>query len=229
MRNLIATAALALAVSAGSAHAQNAVLTHYTKASVEKSLKAVGAANVQAVKVGQIDVIRFTAGQINYNLAFAVCDAPMKCRGLQMLIFFRQNQKPYQIAQVNSFNQRYAFAQAVLMPDGKLGLSRYVISDGGVTQNNLTENLKVFMAMPAQAAQHFGGAAGPGGGTEASAPPSAAATVMPAAMGVEVKDMMLLSGESQGNELQAISPETIIPIPGAKPAEAPAAGSKPAQ
>ncbi len=192
--------------------------THFTKDNVIAALTGLGVKDAKAGKQGTLETISFTHNKLSYALVFRLCDgAKGGCRGLLQVIFFRTNGKSYSTATMNSFNQSYAFAAASLVSGDKVALSRYLMSDGGMMPDNLKQNFKVFMEMPAELISHLSKA---GANLEAAAP-SAPVNAIPAielasdkatdsGAGAEIE---VLSGVSAGNELGALG------IPPAAPAK----------
>lgn len=81
-------------------------------------------------------------------IVLRVCNDKNKCRGLWFLSPMKQPNPPFTFEQLNSFNISHPYASVHLFDADLLTLSRYVITDGGVTSANLEENIRIFMKMP---------------------------------------------------------------------------------
>ncbi|MFO1187464.1 MAG: YbjN domain-containing protein [Alphaproteobacteria bacterium] len=79
-----------------------------------------------------------------------------QCYGLEYVAFFETPSK-YQTADaMNRGNMSAPFVKIMLMEDGKTILSRYVISDAGITRGNVLLNMLVFFAQASALAKAYG-------------------------------------------------------------------------
>ena len=87
-------------------------------------------------------------GGVRVRFRSTACDARGEgCKGLEMLAGFGPGRPmPYEqrLRLVNGFNARHAFAKAVVDPQGGFLLSRYEISDYGVSRGWLATSMTVF-------------------------------------------------------------------------------------
>ena len=161
--------ALLLAMLAGHAPAQPAppwnpkapengqLLPAFTLANVGSVLTAVGAryqrSGTDPAKPALLAV--FPNGR-KVLLSLASCDsAGGACKGLTIQSFWTKSATvpPERTADATArFNQRFAFAKALVLPDGRPSLERYLIADYGFVRGNLSVNLLVF----ADLAERFG-------------------------------------------------------------------------
>ena len=69
------------------------------------------------------------------------------CLDIQATTYFDKDPK-LTIAAVNSYNNKYISAQASVGPDGFVYLVRLFVVDGGVSEENIKVNMKIFMEAP---------------------------------------------------------------------------------
>ena len=152
---LVAAAFCAAGLSIAPGASADALITNFNKDNVEQALQGIGATNIQYTKDNEGDSTSFTHGGLNYVAFYHVCPPERGCLGLNMTVAFDAGATPYSAALANGFNIHRVFATAVVFPSGRLQLNRYVIADHGITQANLTENLRVFVGMPEQLKQYL--------------------------------------------------------------------------
>jgi hypothetical protein len=220
---LFSAFALTSAVAASAAaQAKPQYISHFTPAIVVKALTELGvkdaSASKQAVGGGQsVDVVRFSNGGLKHVALLAGCSAK-GCLGLQFLTMWGDEAaKSISRTALNSYNANYPFAKAFTGPNNTLAITRYTISDGGVSVDNLKSNIANF----ANASQNFIQIMAKSvGGTEASLKGDAAlvhagATVLPP----EVEGIIIELGASQGLNALSIQASPIPDAPASKPAQ----------
>jgi hypothetical protein len=79
------------------------------------------------------------------------CAEGRRCLGLEMqYVFSLPPGKTATLNSVNAFNRKYNFAKAHVSSDGMVRLTRYLISDYGISHGNLVSNVRNFVAMPSR-------------------------------------------------------------------------------
>lgn len=79
------------------------------------------------------------------------CAEGRRCLGLEMqYVFSLPPGKTATLNSVNAFNRKYNFAKAHVSSEGMVRLTRYLISDYGISYGNLVSNIRNFLAMPAR-------------------------------------------------------------------------------
>jgi hypothetical protein len=199
-----------------------AVITHYTPANVVKALTELGvtdaAARKQSIGNGQtVDVVSFSNGGLKHVGILTACSAP-GCLGIQFLTVWG-DQAGKQISRValNSYNANYIFGKGFIGPNSSLVYSRYTISDGGVSADNLKSNISNF----ANGSQTFIRALSSAPrGTEANAT-SGEANVHAASqnLSAEVEGVIMDLGTSQGLNALSIQSSPIPDAPASEPAQ----------
>lgn len=139
---LVAAAALCLGV--GPAHAQ-ALIKTFTPQNVTAAVMAAGATEISETTIndaqGATTAILFQANGLKHIAALEVCQVVAGgCLGLNLVTVWNDVANP-DLAVLNEFNVRYSFAKAMSGPN-TVALSRYAISDGGVTSAHVVENIK---------------------------------------------------------------------------------------
>jgi hypothetical protein len=147
------TVLLAAAVTAAAAFSTQAdaadVFSRLTSDRLTTMLKAAGATEIAATKPeAGVEVVTFNDGTGTVNLVLLECTAD-GCGTLQMSIVFDKDER-FTPAAINSFNATYLTAQAAIMSSGNVALMDLYVPAGGVTEENLQNNLAVFLTSPAQ-------------------------------------------------------------------------------
>lgn len=83
------------------------------------------------------------------------CKEPNQCYGLEYAAFFETPSKYATAEAMNRGNMSAPFVKIMLAEDGKTVLSRYVISDGGITRGNIFLNMMVFFGQASAIAEAF--------------------------------------------------------------------------
>ena len=145
-------AAFALAGSCAAtalAQSKTSNITHFTPAIVTKALTELGVKDAAARKQNmsggqQTDVVSFTNGGLKHVGVLTVCSA-QGCLGLQLMTVWGQEAgKAVSRIAVNEYNANYTFGKGFVGPGNALVYSRYAISDGGISVDNLKSNLANF-------------------------------------------------------------------------------------
>ncbi len=125
------------------------VFSRLTSERVTTMLKAAGATDITATKPeAGVEIVTFNDGNGAVNLVLLECTAD-GCGTLQMSIIFDKDDR-FTPAALNSFNAMYLTAQAATMSSGNVALMDLYVPAGGVTEENLKNNLAVFLTSPAQ-------------------------------------------------------------------------------
>jgi hypothetical protein len=175
--NGIWAAALSLAfVSAlgvAPAAAADPLITQFTTQNVSDVLKELGATEIKTVKGDDgTDSVSFTYDSGPFLFSIINCKkAP--CHDLQMAIFYEKD-AAFTPGFANTFNGKWLDATAIALADGTLMMNRLVIANGGVTKENLRENMSIFVNVPNLIADQLKAV------TTVSAPPAAGTTFQPA-------------------------------------------------
>ncbi len=122
------------------------VLPNFNFATVESVLTAIGARFERAGSAGRPALTVTFPNNRRAALIFGNCEA-QGCKSLSIQsIWLRPGNVPAdRLAQaVQRYNQRYAFARALMMGDGRPALHRYLTADFGFIRGNLAVNLLVF-------------------------------------------------------------------------------------
>jgi hypothetical protein len=159
MRKLLITAATAASIAVTSASAgiegeqrKATYLDHFSIENVTEVLQKVGATGISSgvTEDKKFSFVRFEFGGIGYIAILTACKETPRCAGL--LLGTALGASPTETVSfeaVNNFNDTLAFAKVTRTDDGKaVVLSRYVIADGGIADENLATNIAVFTALP---------------------------------------------------------------------------------
>jgi hypothetical protein len=93
----------------------------------------------------EVVTIRETDGA-DYDYVLSECTA-QGCPDLQMNMFFNKDDS-FNLGLVNSYNGKALNASAFLSPENRVYLVRHVVLQGGVTEENIKANIKIFLAAP---------------------------------------------------------------------------------
>jgi hypothetical protein len=148
MRWTILAAAAALAFTTTSAQAQS--IQHFTRADFERALVEAGATiTTTDPKAERID-FEFDGGVIADALLLACEDnvAKTKCLGSSMLATFEPEGRTREqvIEAINTYNYKENFGRAYLDEDGTISVRMYIISDGGITRSNYSNQIGLWFA-----------------------------------------------------------------------------------
>jgi hypothetical protein len=130
----------ALAAAPAAAQTINA----FTTQNVIQALTNIGVQGAQAGKIngpqGEGDVVRFEANGLKHVAALEVCNTGASgCLGLNLITVW-DGVPGVNVNILNEFNMSYSFGKAIGV-DQNMAVSRYVISDGGISLKNLQENI----------------------------------------------------------------------------------------
>jgi hypothetical protein len=123
------------------------LLPSFSYASVEPVLSAIGARHQRTGQPARPSIAVTFPNNRRAVLTFGSCNAAGSCKalGIQSVWPKLTNATPERTAQaVASFNQRYSFAKAFMLPDGRPALQRYLTADYGFIRGDLAVNLLVF-------------------------------------------------------------------------------------
>ncbi len=79
-----------------------------------------------------------------FNLLGTTCQSPDKtsdCKALVVRALFSPGETPYTNEQANILNNELAVSKATVLSDGRLQIDRLMIVTGGVTMQNLADNM----------------------------------------------------------------------------------------
>jgi hypothetical protein len=129
------------------------ILPNFSYATVEPVLDAIGARYQRGAQTNRPTIRVTLPNNRRAVLVFGSCNAAGACKALGIQSTWEKpSAAPERTAQaVAAFNQRYSFAKALVLPDGRPALQRYVTADYGFIRGNLAVNLLVF----ANQAQRF--------------------------------------------------------------------------
>jgi hypothetical protein len=149
-KTLLLAAAMTAGIAFSTTQAYAAdVFSRLTSERVTTMLKAAGATDITATKPeAGVEIVTFNDGNGAVNLVLLECTAD-GCGTLQMSIIFDKDDR-FTPAALNSFNAMYLTAQAATMSSGNVALMDLYVPAGGVTEENLKNNLAVFLTSPAQ-------------------------------------------------------------------------------
>lgn len=153
-----AAAALAVATAAASqgvappkwnpkAPENSQLLPAFSYATVEPVLNAIGARHQRGGQGARPSLVVTFSNNRRAVLTFGSCDTTGACTslGIQSTWTKIANSPPERVTKaIESFNQRYSFAKAFLLADGRPSLQRYLTADYGFVRGNLAVNLLVF-------------------------------------------------------------------------------------
>jgi hypothetical protein len=116
--------------------------------------------NLQAVdiKAGKttsgLNVVRYQLNKTNFFAVLVVCPGQSGCLGLLLGAGVQGEGAEVSFEVINEYNEKQPFSKAVRIgSDHVIALSRYVISDGGISEANLRSNVLNFSIVPAHFAR----------------------------------------------------------------------------
>ncbi len=115
---------------------------------VAATLSEMGvAARVMTMDDGSVIIRAETNAQFKFVIYLAACETPPRaaCAGMELDAFFDEASAGATLSSVNAFNQSHAFTKAFMLDSGQPILSRYEISDYGITKGNLVSNVVNFV------------------------------------------------------------------------------------
>jgi Putative bacterial sensory transduction regulator len=146
----LAFAGLVSGVAAPPAHAQ--MMSEFSPDQVRQAFSQAGLTDVSTGARGANVTImgRDRAGLTLVAVVMACADG-RRCLGLEMqYVFSLPPGKTATLNSVNAFNRKYNFAKAHVSSEGMVRLTRYLISDYGISYGNLVSNIRNFVAMPSR-------------------------------------------------------------------------------
>lgn len=129
------------------------VLPHFSYATVELVLNAIGARHQRAGVDGKPAILATFPNGRKAMLLLSACDDKGACKALSIQSYWTKiaNAPPAQTADaIEKFNQRFSFAKAFVAEDGRPALQRYLTADYGFIRGNLAVNLLVFASQADQ-------------------------------------------------------------------------------
>jgi hypothetical protein len=219
-----AALAMSTSLSAGAFAQAKGMITHFTPSNLTQALKELGvtdaSARKQPVNNGQtVDVVSFSNAGLKHIAILSVCSKP-GCLGVELLTIWGDDAgKTASRSALNTYNASYGYGKGFIGPSGTLVYSRYTISDGGISSQNLKANIGNFVTGSANFQQYMAKSAR---GGEASLTPGGDAVMSHAAARAatpEADSVLMEMGTSQGLNLLTIQS---APVPDDAP-------SKPAQ
>jgi hypothetical protein len=148
----VAVAAAGLTGGVGVPQAQAQMLSEFTPDQVRSAFSQAGLTDVTmgARGVNATVMGRDRAGLTLVAVMMACADG-RRCLGLEMqYVFSLPPGKTATLNSVNAFNRKYNFAKAHVSSEGMVRLTRYLISDYGISYGNLVSNIRNFVAMPSR-------------------------------------------------------------------------------
>jgi hypothetical protein len=123
------------------------LLPAFSYESVEPVLNAIGARHQRTGQPARPSLSVTFPNNRRAVLTFGSCNAAGACKALALQSIWPKvpGVAPERTAQaVAGFNQRYSFAKAFQLADGRPALQRYLTADYGFVRGNLAVNLLVF-------------------------------------------------------------------------------------
>ncbi|GGC97166.1 hypothetical protein [Aquisalinus flavus] len=145
--------AAAATVLAGMAMAQDLTLADdsrlvrsITLEELEALVAVAGDEIISTGENGAVSVNAATPEGLNYRMIGTVCseDGVPSCNGIHMVVTYAASDR-VDDAVVNAASKR-TFVTSVWQEDGQLGISRYLILDGGQTMENIKVNYENFLS-----------------------------------------------------------------------------------
>lgn len=147
MRQLLAAVATAAALLAPAKAAGNELIARITPERMAAILEEMTGKKAELDKNDAGDpVVAIDPGNGYDEYILSRCD-PQGCLDIQATAFFKKDPK-FTLAAVNAYNSSYLNAQASLATDGRVFLFRFFVTDGGVSEENIKANIKIFMQAP---------------------------------------------------------------------------------
>ncbi len=120
------------------------VLPNFSFATVEPVLNAIGARYQRGGQPGRPSLVVTLPNNRRAVLTFGSCNAAGACKALAIQAVWAKPAGGDPAPAIQRFNQRYTFAKAFLLADGRPTLQRYLTADYGFVRGNLAVNLLVF-------------------------------------------------------------------------------------
>ena len=142
---LILSAIAALAFSASAAAQSGETISYVTEDDLTSFVEDQGHEVLGYGEAGAVSIRAETDDGLVYYLTGTACDELGECQGINMSARFDANEY-VTFEKINDANVSRA-AVSVWLLEGKLGISRYVILDYGVTYQNIQSNFDNFLAI----------------------------------------------------------------------------------
>jgi hypothetical protein len=132
--------------------AQAQMLSEFTPDQVRQAFVQAGLADVSMGARGtNVTVMGRDRSGLTLVAVLMACAEGRRCIGLEMqYVFSLPPGKTATLNSVNSFNRKFNFAKAHVSSEGMVRLTRYLISDYGISYGNLVSNIRNFIAMPSR-------------------------------------------------------------------------------
>lgn len=145
---VIAAAGFAGGLGPRSASAQ--MLSEFTPDQVRSAFSQAGLTDVTTGARGtNVTIMGRDRSGLTLVAVLMMCAEGRRCLGLEMqYVFSLPPGKTATLNSVNAFNRKYNFAKAHVSSEGMVRLTRYLISDYGISHGNLVSNVRNFLAMP---------------------------------------------------------------------------------
>lgn len=140
---ILAVAAAALAIPAVAQSSE--LITSVTQEDLAAIAEEAGHEVVGYGEAGAVSVRASTPEGTVYYLSGTACQGDT-CQGINLSSRFEANER-VTLETINQANIRRAAVSVWLMDDNVLGISRYIILDGGMTDENIRINLDNFIAI----------------------------------------------------------------------------------
>ena len=117
------------------------------------TLHALSATEVQSgATADRPTITAVTRDGLSIGLQARGCDTPNPltgpvCHAIEAVVIFDLSQRPDRAALADQLNHSYALGKFTLEPDGSLRATRYILLDGGVSQDNLRQELVDFFTV----------------------------------------------------------------------------------
>jgi hypothetical protein len=137
----------ALLASQALAQASPSPVDHWDSGLLLDTLRGLGASGAQVSATGGRPVITaVTREGLAATLLAKGCDNPEpatgpSCHAIEIIFTFDVSQRPDRAALADQLNHGYALGKFTVEPDGSLRASRYLLLDGGISQDNLRQEL----------------------------------------------------------------------------------------
>jgi hypothetical protein len=132
--------------------AQAQMLSEFTPDQVRQAFSQAGLSDVSVGARGaNVTVMGRDRAGLTLVAVLMACAEGRRCIGLEMqYVFSLPPGKTATLNSVNAFNRKYNFAKAHVSSEGMVRLTRYLISDYGISFGNLVSNVRNFVAMPSR-------------------------------------------------------------------------------
>ena len=125
------------------------LVTSFTVDEVVAIAKELGATEIQTGTDDDSPVITLKKDDLYFALVLRSCKDAPGCHGLLLSLFFEPDKTtPFALDAVNAMNNKYAFVKFFVAKDASLGISRFLLADGGISRENVMVNMADFFAMP---------------------------------------------------------------------------------